>query len=164
MIFFQVDPRAPKPPKAPEKPLMPFMRYSRKVWDQVKTANPELKLWEVSKIIAQMWKEAPDSERQEFIDEYEADKVSELLLLRIFSVLWLFYIFFPIVFLLVWFTQIQYVEALKVFHATPEYGAWNRYHVNRLKGTATWVSIDWVFLDCQFSILHWVLHLVDSFL
>lgn len=71
----QVDPRAPKPPKPPEKPLMPFMRYSRKVWDQVKMANPELKLWEVSKIIAQMWKEAPDADRQEFIEEYEAEKV-----------------------------------------------------------------------------------------
>lgn len=70
-----MDPRAPKPPKAPEKPLMPFMRYSRRVWDQVKTANPELKLWEVSKIIAQKWKEAPEDERQEFIDQYEAEKV-----------------------------------------------------------------------------------------
>lgn len=30
--------------------------------------------------------------------------------------------------------QTQYVEALKAYHATPEYGVWNRYHVNRLKG------------------------------
>jgi hypothetical protein len=27
----------PKPPKAPEKPLMPYMRYSKKVWDKVKS-------------------------------------------------------------------------------------------------------------------------------
>lgn len=31
--------------------------------------------------------------------------------------------------------QIQYIDALKVYHATPEFGTWNRYHVNRLKGT-----------------------------
>lgn len=31
--------------------------------------------------------------------------------------------------------QIQYIEALKAYHATPEYGTWNRYHVNRLKGS-----------------------------
>ncbi len=61
--------------KPPEKPMSPFMRFTRKVWDSVKSAHPEAKSWEVGKIIGKMWRELNEGERQDYIADYEIAKV-----------------------------------------------------------------------------------------
>ena len=45
------------------------------MWDQVKTENPDKKIWEIGRIIGQMWRELPEDVRNEYCEEYEQEKV-----------------------------------------------------------------------------------------
>ena len=74
--------------------MMPYMRYSRKVseecedmrsrdaglqvWEQVRGENVDMKAQEVGRLVGQMWRDLPADQKQEFADEYEADKVTRV--------------------------------------------------------------------------------------
>lgn len=43
-----------------------FVFSSFQVWEKVKAANPEMKMWDIGKLIGEQWRNLPEDERQVF--------------------------------------------------------------------------------------------------
>jgi hypothetical protein len=64
-----------RPHKIPEPPLNPYMQFSRKFWHKARQENAERPLWEISRIVGQMWKDLSEAERNEYQLRYEHEKL-----------------------------------------------------------------------------------------
>jgi hypothetical protein len=68
--------RTQKDPNAPKRPMSAFLAFSNLKRAEVKEQNPGLGNSERSRVLAKMWKEAPEDERKDYIDkEYKLRQV-----------------------------------------------------------------------------------------
>lgn len=61
--------KASKDPNAPKRPMSAFLSYSNSKRSNVKRENPGLTNAEVSRVLASMWKQCTEIEKQSYIDE-----------------------------------------------------------------------------------------------
>eukprot|EP00934_Nitzschia_sp_Nitz4_P006598 Nitzschia sp. Nitz4//scaffold191_size41780//39658//41064//NITZ4_007478-RA/size41780-augustus-gene-0.65-mRNA-1//1//CDS//3329540214//6588//frame0 len=61
--------RSQKDPNAPKRPMSAFLSFSNAKRTEVKDSNPDMGNAEVSRILAQMWKDATEDEKKEHIDK-----------------------------------------------------------------------------------------------
>lgn len=61
--------RSQKDPNAPKRPMSAFLSYSNSKRAHVKSSNPDIGNAEVSRVLAKMWKEAPEEERRIHIEK-----------------------------------------------------------------------------------------------
>lgn len=102
------------------------------MWDRVRAQNTDCKLWDIGKIIGQMWRELPDSQKQIYSEEYEIEKVTSLS-----AGIWSN-------FAKVFSFQVEYEKAMKIYHNSPAYQNYLQ-HKSELK---TWPLNWWSFNSC----------------
>jgi len=61
-------------PAPPKKALTAFFLFKEDVYPQVKKENPDMKITEITKIIAKQWREADDETKQKFEKKNEEAK------------------------------------------------------------------------------------------
>ena len=64
--------RKPKDPTSPKKPVPAYFAFSNGRRQQVKNENPSATNAEVSKLLSNMWKEAPEELRNQYLEEETA--------------------------------------------------------------------------------------------
>jgi len=64
--------RSQRDPNAPKRPMSAFLAYSHSKRAEVKAENPGMNNAEISRLLSQIWKDAPEEEKKEHIEkEYE---------------------------------------------------------------------------------------------
>ena len=64
------------PKKSDGEPLSPFLIYKYKMKSKILRDKPGIPPFKFEKIVFQMWKDLPNSEREKFVDMYEKEKIS----------------------------------------------------------------------------------------
>lgn len=62
------------PPEPPKKPLCPFFLYRGDIYELVREDFPTLHVTEVTRIMAEMWKQVDEDLRQRYQAEYNINK------------------------------------------------------------------------------------------
>jgi len=73
--------RARKDPNAPKRPMSAFLAYSQRMRSVAKQDNQHLSNTEISKLLAEMWREAPDDIRREHIEQESEQRARYKLLM-----------------------------------------------------------------------------------
>jgi hypothetical protein len=66
--------RAKKNPNAPKRPMSAFLYFSQEKRSIIKAQNPGLKNTEISRVLGQMWKSAPQEERSPHIEHEKGER------------------------------------------------------------------------------------------
>ena len=61
--------RTAKDPNAPKRPMSAFLSFSHAKRAEVKEAHPNMSNAEISRVLAQLWKEAPEEAKKDHVDQ-----------------------------------------------------------------------------------------------
>jgi len=66
--------RARKDPSAPKRPMSAFLYFAQGRRTKIKSENPQMKNTEVSRILGEMWRNAPDKDRRPYINKEKEER------------------------------------------------------------------------------------------
>jgi HMG (high mobility group) box len=68
--------RAKKHPLAPKRPMSAFLKYSQTRRSLVKHQNPDMSNTDVSRLLGEMWRSAPEREKRPYVETEERERAT----------------------------------------------------------------------------------------